>query len=462
MSLQQTCSSSFIHSLKLLLDPLVGAARHNGIGTETRPPAAIIRRMLVFITGSNLLGSFGIGAICFYYDRTLVGSLAVLQGMLLAGITWQLFQQRGAKPRIGSFLLLTFMTYPVLQELLGGINASGGILVWILLMPLSAGFVKGRVFVTIAFLAFLMMLVASVAMQAFHPLWHDEMSDITPMLFLVNIIGVSTISFLSIFSFFHYVRDIRGMIVKQTESIASSIRYAKDIQSASLPSHSNLSSILGEVLLLYSPKDIVSGDFYWTAQKNGRTIVVVADCTGHGVPGGFMTMLGINSLNNIVLEKGITDPAMILHYLHWGIRNSFSRSKTVTDGMDISVCSIDRTSRLLTYSGAMSSLYHMNGSLHVYPSVRMSIGDTSGHVDFSDQRIALEHGDRFYMFSDGFSDQFGGTHAKRYGRKRMKDLLERMADIPMSRQQELVELEFNVWKGNHEQVDDVLFLGFTV
>jgi serine phosphatase RsbU (regulator of sigma subunit) len=307
------------------------------------------------------------------------------------------------------------------------------------------------------------LLVVPVIVHAFLPSWHSQDGSMAPTLFLVNITGVSTITFLAIMSFFHHIRGTRSIMLKQTENMASSIRYAKSIQNASLPSHLNLTNNLGELLLLYSPKDIVSGDFYWTAHKNGRTIVAVADCTGHGVPGGFMTMLGINSLNNIVLEKGVTDPAMILHYLHWGIRDSFSRSSSpVTDGMDISVCSIDRARRTVTYSGAMSSLYHVNGALNVYPSGHTSIGEPVGTIDFSDRRLPLHEGDHYYMFSDGFTDQFGGEQDKRYGRKRMKELLVRIACEPMSRQQEIIEQEFNSWKGDREQIDDVLLLGFKI
>jgi serine phosphatase RsbU (regulator of sigma subunit) len=414
-----------------------------------------------FLSACSLLASVGILVICAFHGRTGVALIVGTHCIALALITWCIFRDRRPKPRIAPFLLLMFLTWPVLEWSLGGIIGSGGIIIWSLIAPLTAGFVKGRLFITRLFLFFAALLVLSVALELFNAPWGRADTRIATALFLMNIVGISIISFLSLVSFFHYVRDIQRIMQEQTQNISSSIRYAQSIQHASLPSRSNLTASLGEMILFHSPKDIVSGDFYWTAHKNGRTVVAVADCTGHGVPGGFMTMLGINSLNNIVMEKGITDPAMILHYLHWSIRDSFSRSSSpVTDGMDISICSIDRANRIVTYSGAMSSLYHMNGALTVYPSGHMSIGEPGGDIDFSDLRIPLHEGDQFYMSSDGFMDQFGGEKDKRYGRKRMQELLVRLAGEPMARQQEMVEHEFNSWKGGREQIDDVLLLGF--
>lgn len=425
----------------------------------------VFHRIQSFIILSGLASAAVFLVIEIFNGNAGVVFILSLHVLLLSALLLRFVSSSPGQSDIGPFVLLNLITWPLLQELLGGMFASGCIILWSVLAPATAGFSKERKYVARVFLLFLCMIIISALVEPYRGTTLDVVLLRQALeLFTPTVIGLVFISYRSAHVLFQHSKLIIEAMTIQYQRIESSIRYAQTIQTASLPKRSHLASCLGEHhLLIYGPKDVVSGDFYWVAEKDHRIILAVADCTGHGVPGGFMTMLGINSLNHIILDKGVTDPAMILHYLHHSVRESFERSSArITDGMDIGVCSIDRQKGIVTYAGAMSSLYHVNGSLNTHGSVRASIGEAERTIAFTNTRIPASTGDRFYLLSDGFTDQFGGPRDKRFGSRRWRALLTSIAGEPMPRQEEILQAEFKAWRGQVEQCDDILVVGFTI
>ena len=204
----------------------------------------------------------------------------------------------------------------------GGFVNSGAAIVWTILVPITALILKPIHQAQRIFIIFLAVLFLVAIIEVYLTVPFVEVSKSTIVLeFLINIISVISICYFPILHFSNEMMKARRIIKTQNNQIISSIEYANYIQRASLSSEEELSASLNnDYFLYYAPKDIVGGDFYWVAVKNGRLIIICADCTGHGVPGGFMTMMGINHLNNIVKEKGVTDPSMILLFLHYAIK----------------------------------------------------------------------------------------------------------------------------------------------
>ena len=248
--------------------------------------------------------------------------------------------------------------------------------------------------------------------------------------------------------------------------INQSIDYAKKIQTSVLPDAGNLSDKIIESFVLFKPKDKVSGDFYWWTQVENHTIIAAADCTGHGVPGAFMSMLGISFLREIVNKEYITHTGVILRKLRKEIiktLNQKGEENEQKDGMDIALVSIDHEERIIQFSGANNPLYLIrNGELIEYKGDKMPIAIYERMDPFKFEEIKLIEGDRFYLFSDGFADQFGGEKGKKYMYKRFKSLLLEIAHFSMEDQKKELDRNFNEWKGQNDQVDDVIVLGFKV
>ncbi len=252
--------------------------------------------------------------------------------------------------------------------------------------------------------------------------------------------------------------------------ITDSIRYALRIQEAVLPSIVDLSNLLGEnnVMVFYSPKDIVSGDFYWCREKNGKKIIVVADCTGHGVPGAMLTMIGESLLNNIVLEKGITEPSLILDALQVYFSTLFTGSvHTIQDGMDICISKINYQTQKLHFAGARNPLnYIQNGQLETIKGDKMSIGNSknkSKAIDkFTSHKIDISVPTTIYMYTDGYQDQFGGNENRKFYSKNLRKLLLDIHDKPMSRQRTRLKLTFMEWCDFAKQTDDVTIVGIQI
>lgn len=254
------------------------------------------------------------------------------------------------------------------------------------------------------------------------------------------------------------------LIEKQRKELNHSIRYASYIQKALLPSQKEINRYFPQNLVLHLPRNVVSGDFYWFYRLKNKIVFTVADCTGHGVPGAFMSVLGISILNQIVLSYKNISAGGILDLLREYIMKSLHQTGTTgeqKDGMDIALGIIDFSTNQLQFAGAYNPLYIIrNKILHKFKGDRMPIGiDPVEEKPFKNHNIPLENGDMLYMFSDGFVDQFGGKYGKKFKHKAFRELLINASNLKVNDQKELILNTFNDWKGEQEQVDDVLILG---
>jgi serine phosphatase RsbU (regulator of sigma subunit)/tetratricopeptide (TPR) repeat protein len=259
--------------------------------------------------------------------------------------------------------------------------------------------------------------------------------------------------------------DQNDQLEIQHQKITHSIRYAERIQRSVLPADSMMNRLFPEHFILYLPKDIVSGDFYWAAQKDNRRILAVVDCTGHGVPGAFMSIVGSNTLNELVNEKHITEPAQILNQLHDGIRSKLSQVESQNhDGMDIGICSLDQLengSFRLMFAAAKQTLFVMRkGELLELDGDRKSIGGANaGDVrDFSTKELTLEKGDILYFTTDGFIDQ-NSPDRVRFNKKRLKGLIEEVSRQPIQTQRNGFENALASHQQGAEQRDDITVIG---
>lgn len=250
----------------------------------------------------------------------------------------------------------------------------------------------------------------------------------------------------------------------RNKEVKDSIAYAERIQKAILPSHRTVEYILPGSFVVYLPKDIVSGDFFWVEKKEDVSFFAVADCTGHGVPGAMMSVICNNALNRVVNEFGLKRPSEILDKLNLLVEESFSKSGAdIRDGMDIALCAVNLNTRTVEYAGANNSLYYFtSGEIHEVKADRQPIGRFESKVPFRNHTVNLNAGDFVYLFSDGIADQFGGPQGKKFKYKRVKEILLANATLSVNEQKNALLDGFRVWKGNLEQVDDVCVLGVRV
>jgi serine phosphatase RsbU (regulator of sigma subunit)/ligand-binding sensor domain-containing protein len=262
------------------------------------------------------------------------------------------------------------------------------------------------------------------------------------------------------------IRKQRDQIAEQNQAITDSIQYAKRIQSAVLPPKEILNNALPEHFILFKPRDIVSGDFYWMKQLDNFVVFTAADCTGHGVPGAFMSMLGIALLNEIVRRKEITHASEILNELRKQLKEALRQSGKegeAKDGMDVAMCVLDMKNKKLQYAGAYNSLFLVrNKELIEYKADKMPIGIHQKTDPFTNHEIDLQKDDSIYIFSDGFVDQFGGKKGKKFMIKPFKRLLAEISDREMEDQKEILDISITEWRGERQQIDDIVVFGVRI
>ena len=246
--------------------------------------------------------------------------------------------------------------------------------------------------------------------------------------------------------------------------ITASIRYAKRLQDSILPQQQYIKSLLPESFVLFKPKDIVSGDFYWVQDTPSKVLFAAVDCTGHGVPGAFMSLIGANALSRIVGENGVEKPAIILDELNRLSSEALNKStegNEVRDGMDAAICSFDKKTNTLEYAGANSPLYLIrNNEVIQYKADKFAIASfTPNSKNYVNHEIQIEEGDIIYLFTDGYADQFGGKRGKKYMYKEFRTLLLEIKDKPAIEQKSILNATIEEWRGAHEQVDDILIFG---
>lgn len=255
------------------------------------------------------------------------------------------------------------------------------------------------------------------------------------------------------------------IIMKKNLDITDSIKYARTIQSAIFPPEEILVEALHEYFLINKPKDIVSGDFCWYTRSKGKYVIALTDCTGHGVPGSIMSMLGITLLNEVVNNLGITDSAEILELLREKVisaLNQHRRDNPSYDGMNVGLVVIDKQQLTLQYSGAFHNLYFFRGGvLHTIKAERTPVGFTPlEKPPFSAHIVPYQKGDMFYLFSDGYQDQFGGTEDKKFSNRRLLKHLSELQDKSIQYQKQNLEQTLTNWMQEREQTDDIILLGF--
>ena len=414
---------------------------------------------------------------------------------------WLISRLRRPMLTIKVQVFISLISPILLQVSLGGFGNSGFVMLWSILGLLGSTLFQGKKQVQIWFLVFVALVVAAMVTD-------DTWAEVAPAffshdlsrgLFLWNLFAVVGIIFLltgyvmrkhamvnqqlnsaldelsetvTVLSLTQdqiqtqsgEIKAKSDRIESQNQELNDSLQYARRLQAAVLDKHqANLPGAAGW-FLFNRPLGTVSGDFFWAAQVRDEAVWVVADCTGHGVPGALLTMLGSSLLDAIVNELNVADPQTILMMLHHRLTRLLSGttdpSAGMKDGMDISVINVDRASQMLTFCGGNHSLYHVrNGELEVLKGTRRSIGEENASLLWQNMVRPIESGDMIYMSSDGFRDQFGGPENKKMNATRFKDLLVQLAQMPMPEQKPYADNFFETWKGNVNQTDDVLLVG---
>jgi serine phosphatase RsbU (regulator of sigma subunit) len=269
--------------------------------------------------------------------------------------------------------------------------------------------------------------------------------------------------------FEHIITEQRDRIESHLKEVTDSINYARRLQNALLPPREKWTRHLPDSFLLYIPKDIVAGDFYWMetsalsspkdAARDSVVLFAAADCTGHGVPGAMVSVICSNALNKAVLEEGNTDPARILDRTRELVIEQFGKAEEeVKDGMDISLCALNGNT--LHWAGANNPLWLVrNGELQEFKPNKQPIGRFSDVKPFTTHTIPLQKGDTLFVFTDGFQDQFGGEKGKKFKASHFKELLLSVNNESMERQCALIKDAFEHWRGDLEQIDDVCVIG---
>ncbi|MEN8120715.1 MAG: SpoIIE family protein phosphatase [Bacteroidota bacterium] len=266
------------------------------------------------------------------------------------------------------------------------------------------------------------------------------------------------------------IDGIKNEIEHRHNEVTKSINYAQRIQKALLPSKEAFDECKYEHFVLWKPRDIVSGDFYWLKQLNNYTIIAVADCTGHGVPGAFMSVLGISFLNDILSKGQIYKANEILEKMRKLIKRSFhqegGKKVKASDGMDMAICVINDKTLEMDFAGANNPLFLIrNNDLTILKATRSPIGNHPFEKPFENNELNLRKGDKIYMFSDGFIDQFGGEKGRKFLKKNFQRLLLHInkEKFPMEEEKEILSFALKEWQGKkYKQVDDILILGLRI
>jgi len=291
------------------------------------------------------------------------------------------------------------------------------------------------------------------------------------------LLGISLVFLLALAIYRSYIQKRKANIIlseqkaeieEKNQEITSSIRYAKNIQNALLPHPGFVKELFHDSFIFYRPKDIVSGDFYWFAESDNYDYVAAVDATGHGVPGAFISLLGFNLLNTIIKENNDIGAADLLNKLNTGFSERMFKSyekEALGDSMDLALCRINKNRKTLEYAGAYNPLWiARDGEMLVQKADKLSIGSTLEYPDkyYTPHKIELIKNDMLYLFSDGFADQFGGPRSKKFMYKKLRELLLENYKEKSAKQEEILSNSLLNWKGDNEQIDDILIIGIRI
>lgn len=345
---------------------------------------------------------------------------------------------------------------------------SGGdispVLSWFILIPIISLLLLGRCRTTFfwLFMSLVGILSASIAGIYGYSFPVSFNYDLIKHFSLICISGLAAIVFILTILFEKEKENSYKLLEEKNREIIDSINYAKRIQTAILPPNKLVKEYFQESFILYKPKDIVSGDFYWIEVIDNSVLFAVADCTGHGVPGAIVSVICNNGLNRSVREYGLTKPGEILDKTREIVIQEFEKSEDdVRDGMDIAICNLKGNK--LSYAGAHNPLWIIrNGIVLETKANREPIGNFDKKLPYTTHSFDLEKGDVIYLFSDGYVDQFGGIKGKKFKTKAFKDLLLSIQNNSMEEQKNIIDETFENWKGKLDQLDDVSVIGVKI
>jgi len=289
------------------------------------------------------------------------------------------------------------------------------------------------------------------------------------MIFLLILL----VAILAIFTFINVRKNnkllgIQNKIIEEkNKDLVDSIKYSLQIQKSILPKQNVVKNAFENIFIFYCPKDIVSGDFYWVFSDERYAYVAVVDCTGHGVPGAFLSLIGNNAINKAVKEDGETEPGAILDKMNYYVKETLNQQSEgeLKDGMEVSLCKFDKVDNTLYFAGAnLSMVYFKEGELNIVKGSKCTVGSVQPHVKGAPttHTIQLSKGDSFYLYTDGIIDQFGGESSKKFKITGLKNLLTSIYRKEIASQQKEVIHAFETWKKDQEQLDDVCVIGVKI
>jgi|GEM_PF-3526658 len=411
------------------------------------------------------------GVLYFYNGLFLPGLIPFCYG-LLSFISIGLFLAlRNFKFFRFSQILLILLLPLFLQISLGGFIPSSSVLLWALISPLGAlAFYNARQSIY-WFVAFIFMVVIAFVLNDLLPAYFNRHlpEEFVNRMFLMNLIGISFIIYLLQYYFVSKQADLKKTgelksqeIQEKSKEITDSINYAKRIQHTMLARHELLSKNLSDHFILFKPKDIVSGDFYWATAKAGKFYLAACDSTGHGVPGAFMSLLNVSFLNEAINERNILLPNEICGYVRNRLIESISQDGG-QDGMDGALVCIDTENKKLSFAAAHNApiLIRKNAVIE-FEADKMPVGKGERVDNFRLHTIDVESGDLFYLYTDGYTDQFGGPKGKKFKYRQMKALLQSICNQSLAEQKKILDAVISNWKGELEQTDDMLIIGFKI
>ena len=334
-------------------------------------------------------------------------------------------------------LLITYYVSEFLADLRG--------FLWILELNLSVSFSPDRIIMisgsVIVIICLILVIILNRRISAFQNLLNEKEQ-------MLNLLEIQN-----------------EVLERKEKSIIDSLIYAQRIQEAMLASEDYFRNHFSSSFIFFKPKDIVSGDFYWIGEKGDRIFVVAADCTGHGVPGALVSMIGMEIIEKAISEDNIETPSGILDALNKGLEKTFSRKKNIgtiiRDGMDVGLCAVDKKRRKLVYSGAFFQLYLLrNNALTQINGDKIIIGMNPERIPYTDHEIDLQEEDMLYLFSDGYVDQFGGKDNKKFMYRRLRYLLLNIHKFDVRDQKSILDENIRAWMGSNTQVDDMMIIGF--
>lgn len=304
---------------------------------------------------------------------------------------------------------------------------------------------------------------------AWTPIWDGDQSLLLPLKVLLIALSIS-VAMITIavfktnnYKFVALIREQKMQIEQRKEEMESSIRYAQGIQLGLLPKREQMEDFVLKNFVLYRPKDIVSGDFYWIHEDEKRAFLVLGDCTGHGVPGAMVSIMGMSSLDSVIETNEVLNPAQLLKLLDLDFMAKMSRSN-LRDGMDVSAVMFDKQTKQWSFAGTNNSItYVKDGELAQLKGDKVPIGNHTVDIEeFTNHDLPLSSADKIFMYSDGYRDQFGGEKGKKFGMKRFNSLLSEIASANSMEGLRTIENRFDMWKGSFEQIDDVSLVGVEI